>query len=257
MILFQKQFKQIVENFHNAKVVNDRPLCVPECAAALENAHVFMFKSFDAQKLVKDSSVEVVDLPFKKCVFEVQEGMFFYYTPQQQNAAKMFGSQLRHVRTFLVEETSPLKYNVYLCAESKDGNWLSFHNYWSETDNGDEFRTILSLIQSVLNSFRGQSFAREIVKESMKIKVNGKKKQININTITHVYPDKLITPKGLHGKILEWSHRWEVRGHWRKIKGKGKDRTGSYTQEGFTWVLNHEKGPLDKELVQKTRVVNL
>lgn len=54
---------------------------------------------------------------------------------------------------------------------------------------------------------------------------------------------------------IEWSHRWEVRGHWRKTQGVGKDREGAYNTQGFTWVIPHEKGPEEKDLVKKIRVV--
>lgn len=57
------------------------------------------------------------------------------------------------------------------------------------------------------------------------------------------------------GKAIDWSHRWEVMGHWRKHDGTGKDQFGNYCIEGFTWVSPHEKGPDGKELVVKSRNV--
>lgn len=74
-----------------------------------------------------------------------------------------------------------------------------------------------------------------------------------------------ILPKGVrrHSKlepitargVINWSHRWEVRGHWRKVAGLGKDRAGEYVVPHFTWVKEFEKGPLGKALVVKTRVL--
>lgn len=58
-----------------------------------------------------------------------------------------------------------------------------------------------------------------------------------------------LTPTG----IIDWSHRWEVRGHWRRVKGLGKDRAGDYVVRGFTWVRDFVKGPADLPLVTKTR----
>lgn len=54
---------------------------------------------------------------------------------------------------------------------------------------------------------------------------------------------------------IDWSHRWDVMGHWRKIAGIGKDRAGSYTIKGYTWVIPHTKGPEEKTLIRKTRFV--
>lgn len=57
-------------------------------------------------------------------------------------------------------------------------------------------------------------------------------------------------------RTIDWSHRWEVMGHWRKIQGLGKDQHGSYRIKGFTWVNPHVKGPENKPVVTKTRFVN-
>lgn len=50
-----------------------------------------------------------------------------------------------------------------------------------------------------------------------------------------------------------WTHSWEVSGHWRTVKGIGKNREGSYVVPGFTWVVPCIKG--EGPLVAKTRVV--
>lgn len=55
------------------------------------------------------------------------------------------------------------------------------------------------------------------------------------------------------GHPVDWSHKWEVMGHWRKIDGIGKDKLGEYVVRGQTWVKPHEKGKGD--LVKKTRLV--
>lgn len=53
---------------------------------------------------------------------------------------------------------------------------------------------------------------------------------------------------------VDWQHRWQVCGHWRTVKGIGKDQQGNPVR-GFTWVNEHVKGPDDKPLILKTRVV--
>jgi hypothetical protein len=47
-----------------------------------------------------------------------------------------------------------------------------------------------------------------------------------------------------------------VRGHWRKVNGIGKDRSGEYCVKEFTWVTEHDKGPDGKPLIRKTRIVD-
>lgn len=53
--------------------------------------------------------------------------------------------------------------------------------------------------------------------------------------------------------LIEWSHRWEVMGHWRRCSTVGKDRDGNYNVIGLTWVSPHIRG--EGELVIKTRIV--
>lgn len=57
-------------------------------------------------------------------------------------------------------------------------------------------------------------------------------------------------------KPINWSHRWLVRGHWRKNDTIGKDREGVYCVHGFTWVTDHEKGPDGAVLINKVRIVD-
>lgn len=52
---------------------------------------------------------------------------------------------------------------------------------------------------------------------------------------------------------FQWAHRWNVRGHWRRVKGKGKDPQGEPI-DGFTWVRECIKGPDDKPLLDRPRV---
>lgn len=48
-------------------------------------------------------------------------------------------------------------------------------------------------------------------------------------------------------------HRFDVGGHWRQVRGLGKDREGNYVISGKTWVKNHVRG--DGEYIQKARVI--
>ena len=56
-------------------------------------------------------------------------------------------------------------------------------------------------------------------------------------------------------KDINWSHRWWVRGHWRKVEGLGKNREGQHCTPGFTWVTEHVKGPEEMVIVNKVRAV--
>jgi hypothetical protein len=57
------------------------------------------------------------------------------------------------------------------------------------------------------------------------------------------------------GGKIDFSHRWEVRGHWRRVAGMGKDREGNYEVRGLTWVKDCVKGPEELPIIQKLRWV--
>ncbi len=77
-------------------------------------------------------------------------------------------------------------------------------------------------------------------------KKNGKKKPHKISKIIHIYKKKSsIRPHPIIGGRMDFTHRWLVRGHWRKIHGIGKNRQGEYSIHNFTWVISHERGEGD------------
>lgn len=59
----------------------------------------------------------------------------------------------------------------------------------------------------------------------------------------------------IDGNRVEYSHRFLVRGHWRKHEGVGKNRAGERVVEGMTWVSECEKGDKNLPLIKKVRVV--
>lgn len=56
---------------------------------------------------------------------------------------------------------------------------------------------------------------------------------------------------------VNWSHRFNRRGHWRRLKegAIGKNRQGVYCEQGRTWVNDSTVGPENKPLVKKLRLV--
>lgn len=57
---------------------------------------------------------------------------------------------------------------------------------------------------------------------------------------------------------IEWSYRFAVMGHWRRLPDStkiGKDRSGDYIVPGATWVVDHIRGDENLPLIDKTRVV--
>jgi len=65
--------------------------------------------------------------------------------------------------------------------------------------------------------------------------------------------EKLQTTKvTVDKKIFNYSHEFDVRGHWRKVARLGKNHLGDYCIKGATWVNNFRKG--SGEYVKKSRL---
>lgn len=66
-------------------------------------------------------------------------------------------------------------------------------------------------------------------------------------------PSKKYSVKAFGTRQVEWQISWVVRGHWRRFKGTGKDRSGSRNAIGWTWVNSYQKG--EGDISNKTRIV--
>lgn len=97
----------------------------------------------------------------------------------------------------------------------------------------------------------------ERVREKIRIGSGDCRRLHIVKRLIHVRPKSQISEHSSFGGRIEWSHRWFVRGHWRKHVGLGKDRQGVYCVEGFTWVTEHEKGPEHLPTIKKVRVVEV
>jgi len=126
----------------------------------------------------------------------------------------------------------------------------------SERGDGMELTYVRQIASYADRLLRRSSLGTERINLRIKSKINGVSEFKKINRIIRICPKGALQPKPLFSSSIDWSHRWEVRGHWRKFEGMGKDRLGhSRTVNGFTWVIPHVKGPEDKILVPKIRVV--
>lgn len=115
-------------------------------------------------------------------------------------------------------------------------------------------------LRNFCNLLKNSEFGTETYMRNVKTgtKATGKRTYF-INHIVRIRPKKSqehVVP--IIAKEVQWSHSWFVRGHWRVLHDPltiGKNRAGQYCQKGFTWVIDHIKGPDDKEVIDKIRVL--
>lgn len=97
----------------------------------------------------------------------------------------------------------------------------------------------------------------ERINERVRVGSGKNREFVKIKKIVHVRPKRPANAKPLPehvSRVIEWSHSWEVRGHWRKVPTLGKDQHGNYCIPNFTWVVPSIKGK--GKLVKKTRFVH-
>jgi hypothetical protein len=139
------------------------------------------------------------------------------------------------------------------------------YHYFSLVDHPDGLNVISSnafgfITQQMFKRIEaaGDREGEEKVREKIKIGTGKNKRFHTIRKIIHVCPKKSVaTYDGtIYGGKVDFSHRFSVRGHWRSLPEKlGKDRDGNYSVHGWTWVSDYIKGPEDKPLIRKTRIV--
>lgn len=148
-------------------------------------------------------------------------------------------------------EESPMKFKCIEVAFDKEKKkfltrGITFNDNWmlfSELQMFDVFFDRLTSKQTVF----GTSAFR------LKTRFEGEKCVNETIYMTHKkYVDQL---KKKASSSINWSHKWEVRGHWRKVDGIGKDREGKKCVKGFCWVKDHQKG--EGKLIVKRRVSKL
>lgn len=149
----------------------------------------------------------------------------------------------------LVHETSPKNFRM----------WGLFEVYGAFDDPDKkqirimETSTLSSVAHSMIDRINKETWGVESPKTKLKIG-SGKLKSIKrIQRVIHITPKRNIKNVNGSQREINWSHAWTVRGHWRTIKGIGKDRDGITSVQGHTWISSYLKGA--GELVRKMRVI--
>lgn len=194
-----------------------------------------------------------ISLPFPVCYFEMlgEEALLVYERP---GVGKIFDFY-----ALVVMEVSPQQYRAwYVCRAHQLGDGKRLHlvaanpNEWSDLANFG----VHKLLAYLLNRIRTGSLGSETTAIRVKARVGNTKEFHKIRQVIRVVPkNKTKGVRPVFGSIIDWSHRWEVMGHWRRTGGVGKSRTGEYVINGMTWVNPHTKGPDAAPMVTKTRVV--
>ena len=121
-----------------------------------------------------------------------------------------------------------------------------------EDFNPDEFYDFLYFTTDLIQKRR--TLGRETVNKTFSCRVGKKVKRFVRDTVFIIAGRE--DRRSFGTRKVDWSHRWEVRGHWRYYRTPGfigYNEAGEYCEEGRTWIRASEKGKGD--MVKKSRVV--
>lgn len=256
-------FKQMIEGWRRTQVEgSEREEFNGEKDLALdvmEKARVFVFDTHNFVNL--KPSEDPLDLPFATCSIE-RIGAPMGLIPH--------GGQQHYVFCVAVHELAFNDY-AFVIMTAQKLNPYDIHDYAHgpyeigvvTKRNDKTYPGIKTLVADKLNSMNNSDniVGGEKCKERIKLGTSKSKRVRVIKDIIHIVPKKLVKKyenSSITGRKLDWSQRWEVRGHWRELpnpKSVGKDREGHRGVLGWTWVNKFEKGAKDKPLVKKVRVI--
>lgn len=250
----RKEFLQLIKSANFIAIDSDYLMGITE--RILENNHL------TGELIISDPSVS--DLPISP-PFKLQWVELSYRSGGSWAPSINYEGSILTILGMMINETSPDVYDVYTFENAKNSagtfNTFSLTRNVLGTKPGDTNLQMVfaSWMKAINNGALGIEEGEDVVmlpKENAK--KPGKNKPHQIRRIVRIVPKNLKSktdPIMTKGKI-DFSHRWEVRGHWRKVNGIGKDRDGNYGINGLTWVNNFTKGPEDLPLVTKVRWVN-
>lgn len=164
---------------------------------------------------------------------------YFLCIPRDSDIEKVF------VSCILCVEVTPNNFDFIVLANARNID-VTFKA------NTSTKRYIQKIFFDMLKRLNSEKIGVQNKVFKIKIGSGKNKKYIKLNKIVYIKPKKEVTENFISkNKNIDWSYKWLVRGHWRKVDGIGKNREGLYNTSGYTWVKEHEKG--DGELVIKQR----
>ena len=185
---------------------------------------------------------EIPSLPFSACSIEL-EANGALYVPD-------FGTGQFWVMSYVCREVSPGNYDFYALG-SVDGISLDAVVYVNEGALHQHLlNTTIQFIKRLKIGKTGLCKSRARIKH----RVRNKKAFTTIKNYIYVTGNRMPTVSG-YGDTIEYTHAFEVGGHWRKIKGIGLNRLGERVVGGATWVRPYTKGMQATPLLVKTRYV--
>lgn len=167
-----------------------------------------------------------------------------------------------HVLGLMVKELDPHTYliDVYGYREVLATGMTNFHCpkflIGNDHDCDDDALECWAFIDAFCKFIQTAQEGTSRINFRTRIGTGQSRRRYELKDITYMRPRQELGGTSTDGdNEIEWSHRWKVRGHWRKVMGVGRDRDGAYRISGMTWINEYIKGPEDKPYLNKKRIL--
>lgn len=200
------------------------------------NTKPFVFKDLDTS-MTPVFGFTTFNLPFKHCWFESIGKPLLMAEIRKNQKVELNG-------IYVGEDEHIIIYTM--------GKLLSVHNF--PDDQILLVKAIVSTIADKINTqFKGSYNPRQFVKS----KIGGVKHSRRINEVIYISPTKNIKSDCIDSRDIDWSYRFDVRGHWAHYNNKntiGHDQNGNIIY-GKTWRKSYVKGAESLPYIKKVRVL--
>lgn len=245
---------------HRAGLLDRRPPADGDWAA-LEKCQPFVFTVPD--KIV-GLKVDVKDELISKRTDQISDAPFPVFSVEMLGDNEILGVMTNGGITLDAhgnETRQPIYIHCLVAIEVRPTEFVYFMSARTDASHLSVVMPSAHLVRPLLDQFLNRLSKEKLGLQSVRATVrigSGKSKRIHrIRRVIHVAPKKYVKKQDVKGSNVNWTHRFEVRGHWRVLDGLGKDREGNYCVSGFTWVTHHTRGPEDLPLVKKVRVIDV
>lgn len=188
---------------------------------------------------------DIPALPFDICSIELEKDGMIHCAG--------FGKGDFWIASFIVKELEPGRYHFYALG-SVDGVTLDAVIF---TDSGLFYNNLINVTETFIKRIATEKTGICKCNEKVKLKKfkNGLKNHYKIKDYLYVTKGVNSLEISGNGHSISFTHSFDVRGHWRKIKGIGINRTGQRIVKNSTWVRPYIKGDLTQPKVTKARIV--
>ena len=223
-----------------------------------EDSLIFLGQLKEARPIIFEKALEEIPTLFIEEIVKKDLSLPFETCYVQFTESTITGKQfvkdgiISFVDAVVVTEVSPNNFVTVTIS----------HRYFPESRRfkllisplkGDVAGCMIDLLKVIFSTMTVENTVIE--KKTIKVRIRSGKglESHKIKDIVRVVKNRQ-TCKPLIGGTIDYSHRFEVMGHWRKCRLIGKNRAGEYNVKGHTWVVPHVKGPDKKDLITKIRM---